>query len=99
MLKNKVAIEGKEYELTPIGDMDITDKWVVVEPLTFREPHQKLDVLVVKAWGGFGCKGAALSLSGGKTFVEDSKGGKDTYYRSEFAGLATKEMLDSLGVE
>ena len=97
--KNNVIIENFSYDLLPIGELDITNDWVVIEPMNYSEKFRTLENLVVQANGGFGCRGAALSLHGGKVFCTDSKGGRDTVYRSDIAGLATKEMLESLGIK
>lgn len=100
MRKNNVIIDGVSYDLVPIGELDITNDWVVIEPLTFKTSARTLEKLVVQAKGGFGCKGAALSLHGGKIFNDNYKGENSEYiYRSEIAGLATKEMLDALGIK
>lgn len=89
-------------DVEPLGDTDITHKWVVIKPdymfKNWKPEYITKSHQLVLATGGFGCKGAALSWGGGKVFTTDGHGVHDQPHRINILGIAKPHVLNEFGI-
>lgn len=90
-------------DVEPINEStDLTHKWVVLAPkymcLDWKPEYVKKRHQVVFVTGGFGCRGGAISMGGGKIFTNDTTGLQGFSHRCNVLGIAQPHVLFELDV-
>ena len=94
---------GTKAVVKPLENEDLSSKWVVISAKgmteNFKPQFCNKENQVVKITGGFGAKGSALSLRGGKAFFNWKDGTSSWIHRQFILGIATPEVLKEQGIE